>query len=558
MRISPAIWLLLLAPACVFAQSMDTVLGGSQLMDSAGIQTKYQYRQTYGWTGVGYMNGGFQFGAYSNFPLHFGFAPGLETNRAKYRIGVGDQQLNATFTVDEYDFYKPTARGTSIFRHTRNTDIQGFFGSYSVQDAEPYLCANTRFSPNLMGALIGHFQLPREIELQSFNTFGDSLTSIQSFLWKPSAPWRLSTAGGIGSDHPYFANAVEYDKNRLDLRASYVAADKNFHRQDSTYDVEPLGFNAKAEIPLFRDTRVRFQHRHELITVPAYLAYKQNASIGTIDLANLSTGFLGFKLSASVNQSRSDTYQGKDNTVTGSISRNLLRRWRSTFSYLDSRMPSQKIEVLQEQNEYRVHPHLSISHTFDRMNGSISNTFGGKWSSNLVSFSIDNQVYTSPVAAQFGQKPVFQAWTFSIRLRTPHGTSTHLETTVDPFGKTQWGGYLTGLQYQRLNSYNESETHVAFSKYIVQGKVVNEAGGGVWGIAVQIGKEVVYSDSNGEFFVHVKNSRPVSLTVSSESSMQSAKWKLQSAPAIVHGVPEGNSVPLVLIVVQMPNQLAIK
>jgi hypothetical protein len=40
--------------------------------------------------------------------------------------------------------------------------------------------------------------------------------------------------------------------------------------------------------------------------------------------------------------------------------------------------------------------------------------------------------------------------------------------------------------------------------------------------------------------------------------MQSAKWKLQSAPAIVHGVPEGNSVPLVLIVVQMPNQLAIK
>jgi hypothetical protein len=559
MRVLSKVCLFFLAlPAGMPGQSLDAVIGGSQIMGSAGVQTSYQYKGTFGWTGVGYFNGGLQFGGYSNVPLRFGFASNQEPRAEKYRLGVGDQELNATFTVDEYDFYKPTARGASVFRHGATSDIQAFVGSYSNEDRQPYLRAFAQFDPNLTGAVIAHFQLPRRIELQSFNTYGDTLTSIQSFLWKPAKAWRLSAATGIGTNHPYFADALEYRKGDLALRASYVYAAQNFHRQSGNYDVEPLGFNARGEIPISRNSVLRFRHSHELITVPKYLGFKQSSSIGTVDLAGISTGFAGFRIAASVNRSSSNSYTGKNYTGTGSVTRMVLPRLRSTFSYLHSALPAQDIEVFESTSEYRVNNRLSLSHTFDRMNGSNSNTFGGRWSSNAVSLSIENQVYTSSVAAQFGQPSVFRAWNFSIRFRTPLGTTAHVNTMVDPFGKNQWGGYLTGLHYHNLSAGAQGENHVAFSKYIIRGKVVDEAGKGVWGIALQVGPEVVYSDTQGEFFLHVKNPRPVPLAVVAESSLQSAWWKLQNAPPTVHGTPEGDSGQPVVVEVQMRRTMAAK
>jgi hypothetical protein len=554
----PAIWLLLLMliPVGVCGQSVDAALGGSQILGLAGVQANYRYKGSYGWTGVGYYNGGFQIAGYSNIPLRFGFSPPNEAHRDKYRLGLGDQELNTWLTTDEYDFYNAIVRGASIYRHTKASDVQVFIGSYSGEDRQPYLRAITQVDSNLTGAVVGHFTLSKKWELESFNSFGDTSTSIQSLAWKPSRNWHLDTAAGLGSNHPYFANAAEYRRGEMDLRASYTFASDQLRRQGTNYDIEPLGFNAKAELPLWRDTTARFYHRHELMVVPKYLGFKQNSSIGTLDSASFSTSFLGFRSSMSASESSSDAYAGRNYSGVGSISRVIIPRWRSTFSYLRNVMRSQDIVVYQDLNEVRVNNRLTLIHTFDRINGSITNAFGGRWSSNLVSFSIDDQVYTSPIAAQFGQKSVFQAWNFSIRLRTPHGTTAHLETIVDPQGKTQWGGYLTGLQYQGLNNYVQQGEHVTFSKYVIRGKVVNEAGQGVWGIALQIGPEVVYSDTLGEFFLHVKNAKPMPLAVAADASLQSSWWKLQSAPPIAQGRPEGTVEDPLLVVVQTRRTIA--
>jgi hypothetical protein len=549
----PEVWiaLLLLAPAGAFGQSVDATVGGSQILGLAGAQASYRYKGSYGWTGIGYYSGSFQVAGYSNVPLHFGFTPTNEINRDRYRLGVGDQELNTWLTTDEYDFYNAIVRGASVYRHTKASDIQVFVGSYSAEDRQPYLRAITQFDSKLIGAVVGHFTLPKKWELESFNSFGKGATSIQSFAWKPSRRWHLTTAAGVGSNDPYFASAAEYRRGELDLRGSYTFASDHLRRQGLNYDVEPLGLNAKAEVPLWRNTTAHFYHRHELMVVPESLGFKQNSSIGTIDSASFATSLFGFRSSVSLSQSTSNAYAGKNYSGIGSVSRNVLPRWRSTFSYLHNQMRSQDIVVYQDLNEVRVNNHLALTHTFDKIDGSTTNTFGGRWSSNAVSFSIDDQVYTSQIAAQFGQKSVFQAWNFSIRFRTPHGTSAHLETIVDPQGKTQLGGYLSGLQYQTLQASAQQGEHVVFSKYVIHGRVVDESGSGVWGIALQIGQDVVYSDTKGAFFVHVKSTKPVPLAVTAKSSLQAAPWKLESAPSTVRGVPEGNSDEPVLIVVQM-------
>jgi hypothetical protein len=205
-------------------------------------------------------------------------------------------------------------------------------------------------------------------------------------------------------------------------------------------------------------------------------------------------------------------------------------------------------------NEIRVNSRLSIRQNYNRMNDQNTFSAGGQWMSNLVSFTIDQQVYISPLAQAFGGKSVFQAWTFSVRLRSFHGTNTNVNTFIDPNGRMQWGGYLSGLRYSAVApAHNDSPI---FSKYVVRGVVVDETGQGVWGIAFRIGEETVLSDTNGEFFTHVKNAKPLPLAVAADSSIQTSRWSLKSAPSIAQGSLDSAAGAPVRVTVQVAGLVA--
>jgi hypothetical protein len=93
--------------------------------------------------------------------------------------------------------------------------------------------------------------------------------------------------------------------------------------------------------------------------------------------------------------------------------------------------------------------------------------------------------------------------------------------------------------------------HVTFSKYVIQGKVEDERGKGVWGIALLVGREMVVSGTDGSFFVHVNN-KPIPFAVAAGASLQSLRWSLVSAPTSVQGRPEG-SAESVHVIIRMGN-----
>jgi hypothetical protein len=292
-----------------------------------------------------------------------------------------------------------------------------------------------------------------------------------------------------------------------------------------------------------------------MVSVPKNLGFKQSTAISTINSVDFASSILKARVNFNAGQYASDQYTGYVYTGVAAISRPILPRWTVSGAFVRSQSTVLSQNAYEFSNLFRVSNHLQVKQNVSRVGGKDNWTFGGEWSSNAISFTIDNQLYTSAVANQFGQAPVFQAWTFSIRVRTPGGTTSRMSSTVDPFGKIRIGGYMTGLRYRAASDIHGASNSIPqFTKYVVCGKVVDERGKGVAGIAVQIGKEVVYSDIEGEFFTHVKNSKPMLFAVAADASIQTSRWSLASAPTVAQGTPEGAPVPL-RVIVQMASSL---
>jgi hypothetical protein len=188
---------------------------------------------------------------------------------------------------------------------------------------------------------------------------------------------------------------------------------------------------------------------------------------------------------------------GSTQTESISISRMIIPRWRAFGSYIKLDSPEIKQKVWIAVNEFRITSRLMVTQDFSQMDGDNTYSFGGQRISNRISLSAEQDVYVSPIAIAFGAKPIFLAWTFGIRVRLPRGASANLSTIVDPTGKVQWGGYMDGLKYRSAGPQH-SDDSPSFSKYVVQGRVVDEATGlGLEGVALQIGKDIVLSDASG-------------------------------------------------------------
>jgi hypothetical protein len=105
------------------------------------------------------------------------------------------------------------------------------------------------------------------------------------------------------------------------------------------------------------------------------------------------------------------------------------------------------------------------------------------------------------------------------------------------------------MRYHGIAS-DSGYSDITFSKYVIKGKVEDEQGKGIWGIALMVGKAMVMSDDNGAFFVHVANTKPVPFAVAANASLQSQRWTLASAPTVAQGRSEG-AADTIRVVVQI-------
>ncbi|MBL8981634.1 MAG: hypothetical protein JNL26_05590, partial [Gemmatimonadetes bacterium] len=92
------------------------------------------------------------------------------------------------------------------------------------------------------------------------------------------------------------------------------------------------------------------------------------------------------------------------------------------------------------------------------------------------------------------------------------------------------------------------------SGYLASGRVVDTTGAPVDGAAIEVGGELVYTDSRGRFFVRRPSRNPVSLTVVLNDFLGGGVWEVVSAPAEVRPAPDDRAVPAVIVVRRVPQR----
>jgi hypothetical protein len=81
-----------------------------------------------------------------------------------------------------------------------------------------------------------------------------------------------------------------------------------------------------------------------------------------------------------------------------------------------------------------------------------------------------------------------------------------------------------------LGGPGRTVTFQNMGKYRIEGVVVDEQGLPVAGAAIRLGKEFVFSDAAGNFFLHVKRDMAVPLAVVPGEFTSPGSWVVVSAP----------------------------
>ena len=175
----------------------------------------------------------------------------------------------------------------------------------------------------------------------------------------------------------------------------------------------------------------------------------------------------------------------------------------------------------------RLGRHLVLREYATRSAGRWSESLGGSLITNRFSIDVSQAVYFVPD----GNAPLQRSMTVTIHLVTPwKSSSVNLASGVDPSGKIRYGvdgGMFLG---SGLGGPGRTVTYQNNGKFRIEGKVVDENGQPVSGAAIRLGKDVVFTDANGTFFLRVKHDEAVPLAVVPGEFTNPGQWVTVTAP----------------------------
>jgi hypothetical protein len=175
----------------------------------------------------------------------------------------------------------------------------------------------------------------------------------------------------------------------------------------------------------------------------------------------------------------------------------------------------------------RLGRHLVLREYATRSAGRWNESFGGAFTTNHLSVNVSQAVYFTP----YGNVPLERSLTVTVHFISPwKSSSVNLASGVDPSGKIRYGidgGMFLG---SGLGGPSRTVTYQNTGKYRIEGTVVDETGQPVSGAAIRLGKDLVFTDNAGTFFLRVKHERAVSLTVVPDEFTNPGRWMMVTAP----------------------------
>lgn len=507
---------------------VEVQAGGTSLYDSYGGSVHFYTPRFTGWLGVGYQDG-FKLGA------------AVQTSFHQDSLRIGSSVLLERYATDLFSTGVNVL--TQDIRYTwvrKRTVVMAAAGSAAAAYGSQFFQAYSFDDP--FGALSARHQATRQVTLGFDGVIASRQSAIGSVAYFPMVNLGLAASGGIGSNAPYGAVALEYKNRFLSVRTSYVGLGDNFRRADLPYPAQTEAYKENIQVDLqpFPQVSIGVARQNYLQsatdTTPAISA-SGNTVYGSISR-------FGIRAQAGLYDSHS---QDLSNLSTYFALGYSFGRWVDAEVYLLQSRPSvgpstnTPIITLREHLSRR----LSLLQQVSFNNGDPTFQFGGDVMTPIGDVSVSYQIVQQPFAPLDPFNSVL-----SISARVQLGRySTSLNTVIQPDGSVNY--LATASTFLYLSQFGGVQPNVVspqIGKFVIMGRVVDDQGAPVDGAALDFDGNVTFTNPDGQFLIRLGRPRQYKLTVLFSEFLTPGRWEVVSAPSSLQALPEERATSTDIVV----------
>ncbi|HEU5042356.1 MAG TPA: OmpA family protein [Gemmatimonadales bacterium] len=520
----------LLAPAALAHRpaAAQTVFelegGGSSLLGGYGATASFWRNNMDGWLGIGYLNG---------------LRVGASVRKALKgdTLRVGNDAIVVRFPTDVFSpGSNLLVQGASYAGSGRRTSYFAFAGASSSGLGAPSFQATDVEQP--MGALFLQHRVSPTVRLTGSAIVAARQTVMPGVQWQPHPDLTAALVAGVGSDRPYAASSLLLRRGALNAQAAYAWNPSRFRRAavPSPTQTEIDRQNLSLTYDVGPDFQIGASHQNFVQDS----ADSKPAARATGNSLFAAGRWERFRLTAGVYDSRS---QGLHNLSSYFAVGRELSSWLDAEVYLlQSRPDGRPVATTPIANlRWRVSPRVGVMQQVSFNQGRPTLQLGASLRTGIGEFGADYQIVHQP----FEPLNPFRS-TLNLSARLQLGSySTSLGTYIQPDGSVDYAasgstflyaGGFGGVQPGRVGNG-------AIGRYVVRGTVRDETGAPVEGAALDIGGEIAFTNSRGEFFLRARRPQRYPLAVKLDEFLLPGRWEVATAPADVRADNEDRALP---------------
>jgi hypothetical protein len=496
------------------AQVIQLSGGSSSLMESQGASVQVDSENVHSTLGLGWHDG-----------LRTGFL--AETSFNGTKVSLGDEFIPFVLPTDVFDTsYYLWGRGIGLRRSIGGGDALLFAGYTSESLNTPFL--NTASPDDPVAAFFYRHRLGSKFKFSSYNLVSGKATSIQSLEWMPIPDLSFAASAGVGYQQPYGAVSARLHRDKVDVWASESVSPDSFRRIRlvSPLMTEQKGGNVRVEYRPWADAGVSLSRQDLLAPLPDGTALEAR-----VDGVNGWFSIAGVRVNNSLFHSIGPS--GPSDASLSSVERSFVSRFDVRIEYFHSRSESGgSFEGLTSTFRERINSHVSVSQSVFVQGSQHTVSFGGQFVSNSLEISLDYQTIFVPFALP-NQSPFRQLLALNFRGKVWKDMDLHAATNFTPLGGTRYTAYVTDELYSNGTGLIPAGRSAGRSipPYLIRGVVRDDRNQPVFGAAIIVDRQQIFTDSDGVFVLRKKKGGEYDLKVDLPNFLFPEKFDVVSAPA---------------------------
>jgi hypothetical protein len=518
------------------AQLIKVEAGASDMVPTVGGSVSIQAQGYEGYLGAGTIDGVFRLGTYA------------KTSFGSYQFTAGDQTLAFNLPTDLFGGGQYlTTRGVGATL-PGSDHVFVFAGATTLGVGTPLFQAFQ--DQTALGAVFIDKQVTESFHFYSRNIISRQQTWIEGFDWQVR-PWlKTGLSAGMGSNKPYFAASVDAVRNWYEIKAGYIEAGSGFRRitTPSLFASEPDRENLLVTLKPYSSLVLTAGHENFLAPQGSLTGPYQRASV---DQLQSSFDLAKFRLGAGLFESHGPSGRNVSDGFT--VARDITRNIDGSISYYQNlNGPRPRASYLISTVHETISPKLSLLQVINRIPGNTSFLFGGSFTTNRLSVSVDYQTLYMPFLAN----PLVTGVGITLHLKLWGGIQVNGDTFRSPDGKLRYTASLSTLLTPNLHLAGDGEKRAPkFGDYVVRGQVRSDRGSPIAGAAILLGDRTVFSNEAGEFFLRLNKPQQMALKVLAEEFLSPFHFTVVSAPSTVTASSEESATDVLVVLHPVANNL---